>query len=46
MNHERGRGRLVKLNKNDHIDGMAALADAMCVRQKWYNEIGEQLRNE
>ena len=46
MNHERGRGRLVKLNKNDHIDGMAALADSFCVRQKWYNEIGEQLRNE
>ena len=46
MNHERGRGRLVKLNKNDHIDGMAALADAFCVRQKWYNEIGEQLRND
>ena len=46
MNHERGRGRLVKLNKNDHIDGTAALLDALCVRQKWFNEIGEQLRNE
>ncbi|MEE1098254.1 MAG: terminase TerL endonuclease subunit, partial [Bacteroidales bacterium] len=46
MNHERGRGRLVKLNKNDHIDGCAALLDALCVRQKWYAEIGEQLRNE
>lgn len=43
---ERGRGKLIKLNRNDHIDGMAALADAFCVRQKWYDEIGEQLRNE
>jgi hypothetical protein len=27
------------------IDGVAALSDAWCVRQKWYNEIGERLRN-
>jgi len=38
--------RLVKLNNYRHIDGTAALLDAMCVRQKWYGEIGEQLRNE
>lgn len=43
---ERGRGKLVKLNQSDHIDGMAAVADAFCVRQKWYGEIGEQLSNE
>ena len=43
---ERGRGKLVKLSPNDHIDGTAALLDAMCVRQKWWNEIGEQLKNE
>ena len=46
MNNERGRGKLVKLNASSHIDGCAALADAFCVRQKWYNEIGERLRNE
>lgn len=46
MSIERGRGRIVKLSANAHIDGMAALLDAMCVRQKWYNEIGQQLKNE
>ena len=46
MNTERGRGRLVKINTNAHIDGCAALADAFCVRQKWWNVIGEQLKNE
>ena len=45
MNTERGRGRLIKINANSHIDGCAALADAFCVRQKWYGEIGEQLQN-
>ena len=45
MNAERGRGKLIKLNPNDHIDGVAALADAFCVRQKWYGELGERLRN-
>ena len=45
MSHERGRGRLVKINKNTHIDGCAALTDAFCVRQKWYGEIGELLQN-
>ena len=46
MSAERGRGKLVKLSPNDHIDGTAALLDAMCVRQKWYAEIGDQLKNE
>jgi phage terminase large subunit-like protein len=46
MNNERGRGRLVKINPVMHIDGTAALADAFCVRQKWYNEIGGQLAND
>ena len=46
MNAERGRGKLIKLNPNDHIDGVAALADAFCVRQKWYSELGDRLRNE
>jgi phage terminase large subunit-like protein len=46
MSIERGRGRLVKTNQRARIDGVAALADAICVRQKWYSEIGYQLQNE
>ena len=43
---EKGKQKLVKLKPSAHIDGMAALLDAMTVRQKWYGEIGDQLRNE
>lgn len=46
MSTERGRGKLVKLSPTLHIDGTAALLDAMTVRQKWFAEIGEQLKNE
>ena len=46
MSTERGRGKLVKLSPALHIDGTAALLDAMTVRQKWYADIGEQLKNE
>lgn len=46
MSVERGRGKLVKINPVAHIDGVAALADAFCVRQKWHDELGERLRNE
>lgn len=45
MSVERGRGKLVKINPVMHIDGAAALLDAMTVRQKWYQDIGEQLKN-
>ena len=45
MNTERGRGKLVKINPTSRIDGVAALSDALCVRQKWYSEIGQQLKN-
>lgn len=45
MSTERRRGKLVKVNPSLHIDGCAALLDALCVRQKWYGEIGEQLKN-
>ena len=38
--------RLVKVGERKRIDGTAALLDAMCVRQKWYGEIGDQLKNE
>lgn len=46
MSTERGRGKLVKISPTAHIDGVAALADAFCVRQKWNETIGIQLRNE
>lgn len=39
------RVKIVKLKSTDHIDGCAALLDAMTVRQKWYSEIGDQLKN-
>ena len=45
MSTERGRGKLVKVTPSVHIDGTAALLDAMTVRQKYYAEIGEQLKN-
>lgn len=46
MSVERGRGKLIKLNSACHIDGTAAMADAFCVRQKWWNELGDRLANE
>ena len=46
MSLERGRGRIIKVNNNSHIDGVAALLDAMCMKQKYNDEIGEQLKNE
>lgn len=45
MDVESGRMRPVKISVNDHIDGGAALLDAMTVRQKWGAEIGQQLKN-
>ena len=46
MSTERGRGRLIKVSPTAHIDGMASLLDALTVRQKWYAELGAQLKNE
>ena len=40
-----GRCKIVKMSAADHIDGCAALLDGMTVRQKWYAEIGGQLKN-
>lgn len=42
---ESGKSKLVKLNKFAHIDGAAALLDALTVRQKWFGEIGDRLKN-
>lgn len=46
INSETERMRLIKIEQRAHIDGMASLLDAMTVRQKWWNEIGEMLKNE
>lgn len=45
LNNETNRKKLVKISATNRIDGMAAFLDAMCVRQKWYAEIGGQLKN-
>ena len=45
INAENNRRRLVKLSRMSHIDGMAALLDALCMRACYHEEIGEQLRN-
>lgn len=46
ISSEKGRSKLVKIKPTAHIDGMAAFLDAMTVRQKWYSDIGQQLKNE
>lgn len=46
INAETERCKLIKVEQRAHIDGMAAFLCAMCVRQKWWNEIGRQLTNE
>ena len=45
MSVERGRGKLVKVAGNLHIDGTAALIDALTMRSKYHSEIGRQLAN-
>lgn len=37
--------RPVKIESRAHIDGFVAVIDALTVRQKWYDQIGEQLKN-
>ena len=40
------RRRLVKMSNNAHIDGMAALSDAICMRHNHYEGLAAQLSNE
>lgn len=37
--------KIVKTAQRAHIDGVAALLDALTVRQKYFSEIGNQLKN-
>ena len=39
------RKKLVKLTKNAHVDGVAAILDALCMRANKWNELGGQLMN-
>lgn len=39
------RRRLIKINQRSHIDGMAALSDAICMRHNYYEELQTQLSN-
>lgn len=46
INTETNRRRLCKVSSTSHIDGVAALLDAMTVRANHWAEYGKQLRNE
>ena len=39
------RRRLIKMSPKAHIDGMAALSDAICMRHNYYEELSGQLSN-
>lgn len=45
QNEETRKIRPVKIDQRLHIDGFVAVLDALTVRQKWYDQIGEQLKN-
>lgn len=46
QNEETRKIRPVKIESRCHIDGFVSVIDALTVRQKWYDQIGEQLKNE
>jgi len=43
---ETNRKKLIKISKRAHVDGVAALLDAMCMRANKWEELKEQLKNE
>ena len=45
QNIETRKIRPIKLEQRAHIDGFVSVIDAMTVRQKYYGEIGELLKN-
>jgi len=45
QNDENRKVRPVKIDTRCHIDGFVAVIDALTVRQKWNDSIGEQLKN-
>lgn len=44
-NMETRKFRPVKIERRAHIDGFVSVIDAMTVRQKYYDEVGELLKN-
>lgn len=44
-NMETRKFRPVKIEQREHIDGFVAVIDALTVRQKYYEEVGELLKN-
>ena len=45
QNEQTRKIRPVKIDQRVHIDGFVAVIDALTVRQKWYDQIGERLKN-
>lgn len=45
QNMETRKFRPVKIEQRAHIDGFVSVIDALTVRQKWYAEYGELLKN-
>lgn len=45
QNNETRKIQPVKIEPRCHIDGFVAVIDALTVRQKWFEQIGEQLKN-
>ena len=43
---ETNRRKLIKVSKYAHVDGVAALLDAMCMRHNHWEEMQDQLKNE
>lgn len=46
QNEDTRKIRPVKIDQRCHIDGFVAVCDALTVRQKYYDEIGDRLKNE
>lgn len=40
------RKKLVKISRNTHVDGVAAILDALCMRANHWSEYGGRLKNE
>lgn len=45
VNTRTRRYRPIKINQECHIDGFVAIIDALCVRQKYYAQVGGRLKN-
>lgn len=45
QDNESRRKKIVKISPSDHIDGVASVLDALIVREAFFDEYGEQLKN-